>query len=134
MLLLHTMLCLDTMFVYYVCILWYVCIACSFTVQRGTFPDGLSCETNKILHKNVEFEQTVTHILFSCFTGMALGYPPPSPVGQFAPLTPINMSAGIDLNSSGGGGGSYSPPHNLSPKGGASSATINGYNSQVGVI
>ena len=62
-------------------------------------------------------------------TGMALGYPPPSPVGQYAPLTPINMSAGIDLSSS-GGGGSYSPPHNLSPKG-SSSANVNGYNSQV---
>ena len=61
---------------------------------------------------------------------MALGFPPPSPVGSYAPLTPITMSAGIDLNSS-RGGGSYSPPHNLSPKGSSSSANVNGYNSQV---
>lgn len=37
---------------------------------------------------------------------------------------------GMDHVSSGsGGGGSYSPPHNLSPKGVATSAGINGYNS-----
>ena len=64
------------------------------------------------------------------YTGMALGYPPPSPVGSYAPLTPISMSAGIDLASNSGGGGAYSPPHNLSPKG-SSSASVNGYNSQV---
>ena len=146
--------CLEIVFVYYVCTQRCFCILCYVIpclyimfVYYGMFTQcvcllfkgyfsGLIVVRNKQNSSQNMLSLNKLSLTFCsrCFIGMALGYPPPSPVGQFAPLTPMNMSAGIDLSSSGGGGGSYSPPHNLSPKGGASSASINGYNSQVRVI
>ena len=130
-LLLYTVLC-DTMFVYYVCILWYVYSVCLFTVQGVLFRIDCRAKQTKFFTKYVEFEQTVTHILFSLFHRNGIGVPAPLTRWTICSPNPNQHVCGDwpQLQRRRG----RAPPHNLSPKGGASSASINGYNSQVRVI
>ena len=51
------------------------------------------------------------------------GYPP-SPMGQFPPISHAGMGRMVDVNPT-------MSPHNLSPKGTGTSASVNGFNSQV---
>lgn len=115
----------------------YICRSKPSKVKFATHKKGIQNTDLLTRTLTVTLPACFVDVIICCFcsfpscVGMALGYPPPSPVGSYAPLTPISMSAGIDLASSSGGGGSYSPPHNLSPKGSSSSASVSGYNSQV---
>ena len=77
---------------------------------------------------------TIVHILHSISLSLSLGIAistagyPPSPAGQYPPMTPISLS-GVDPMTLGNhmSSGSYSPPHSLSPKGTITTATVNGF-------